>query len=284
VRLGPSRACAARYFLVCRAVRRDPNGDPLLRFRSPSGLPPEGSCSTPLGASLLSWDFPAVRRIGSEGVHVPPELPTFRVKVRVQGFSPSSRFAPPSAARVYFAPLTSFGFPLQGVPLSGSHAGSSPSLCRRAVAPPVAHPPPRMARPAAHPSSTLGAEADAFGRLHGFAPPESPFLEQTLFASTRGRAPPGFYPRQGLPHRCDSGGSSPLAPPMRLTCGRSIELPRRYGHLPRSGVSLAPVVALPLSRLPSPPEVSGHLVLTMQRGLVRAHDFASGSRWRRRST
>jgi len=52
-------------------------------------------------------------------------LPTARVTVRVQGFSPSSRVAPPSASRVYFTPLTPFGFALQGFSLSRSRDNSS---------------------------------------------------------------------------------------------------------------------------------------------------------------
>lgn len=62
-----------------------------------------------------------------------PEGPIPRVKVRIQGFSPSFRFTPPLASRVYFTPLPPFGFPLQGFPLPRSRACSSPALCRLAV-------------------------------------------------------------------------------------------------------------------------------------------------------
>jgi len=57
-----------------------------------------------------------------------PEVSTPRVTVRVQGFSPSSRFTPPPASRVYFTPLTPFDFSLQGFPLPRSCANSSLAL------------------------------------------------------------------------------------------------------------------------------------------------------------
>jgi hypothetical protein len=62
-----------------------------------------------------------------------PEGPTPRVKVRMQGFSPSFRLTPPPASRVYFTPLTPFGFSLQGFPLPRSWVDSSPTPCRPAV-------------------------------------------------------------------------------------------------------------------------------------------------------
>lgn len=64
-----------------------------------------------------------------------PKGPNLRVKVRIQGFSPSLRFAPPSALRVYFTPLTPFGFSLQGFPLPRSRCDSSPPLYRLAACP-----------------------------------------------------------------------------------------------------------------------------------------------------
>jgi hypothetical protein len=69
-----------------------------------------------------------------------PVRPTAPVKVRVQGFSPSSRFAPPSALQVYFTPQTPFGFTLQGFPLFRSCHSSSLQRCRLAVGPEVALP------------------------------------------------------------------------------------------------------------------------------------------------
>jgi hypothetical protein len=62
-----------------------------------------------------------------------PESPTLRVRVRIQGFSPSFRFTPPPALRVYFTPLTPFDFSLQGFPLPRSRTSSSPAPCRLAV-------------------------------------------------------------------------------------------------------------------------------------------------------
>jgi hypothetical protein len=62
-----------------------------------------------------------------------PEDPTLRVKVRIQGFSPSFRFAPPPASRVYVTPQPPFGFSLQGFPLPRSCTDSSPARCRLVV-------------------------------------------------------------------------------------------------------------------------------------------------------
>lgn len=88
-----------------------------------------------------------------------PEGSHTSVMVRVQGFSPSSRFSPPLAVRVCFTPLTPFGFSLQGVPLPRSCIDSSPTPCRRAVFPAVAHPFPRSTGPRAHRPVRLDAQA-----------------------------------------------------------------------------------------------------------------------------
>jgi len=97
-------------------------------------------------------------------------------------------------------------------------------------------------------------------------------------AVAAGRAPLGLCPLQGLPSRSDvAARHRPLLPCARA-CVRSARSPQRSGRLLHYGVLLAPVVALPLSRPPSPPEVSGHLVLTIRRRRVRAYCFASGSR------
>src|SRR5262249_38599385 len=112
---------------------------------------------------------------------LPPEIPLPGLRCRVQGFSPSSRVAPPSASRVYFTPQPPFGFPLQGVPLSESCDNSSLPRCRLAVAPKLRS---RLLewrdlRRTEPPS--LGGGAGAFGRLHGVAPSESPFCRQVIF-------------------------------------------------------------------------------------------------------
>jgi hypothetical protein len=131
----PSELCASRYSLSAHAARRDPSCVPLLRFCSPSGLSPEGP------ARRLAARAPLVG-ISCRSAHPfrrsphNPVRPTARVRVRVQGFSTSSRFAPPSASRVYFTPLTPFGFTLQGLPLSESRDSSSLPLlpsCRFSV-------------------------------------------------------------------------------------------------------------------------------------------------------
>jgi len=79
-----------------------------------------------------------------------PEGPTLRVKVRIQGLSPSFRVAPPSASRVYFTPLSPFGFALQGFPLPRSRANSSLAPLPSCRSPQVGLPPPRWAGPPAH--------------------------------------------------------------------------------------------------------------------------------------
>lgn len=94
------------------------------------------SCPSAFCASEpLSWNFPAVWRIRSGGGHIPQGVSSSPVTVRVQGFSPSSRFRPPLALRVYFTPLTPFRFALQGFPLRESRRDSSSRLCRPAVSP-----------------------------------------------------------------------------------------------------------------------------------------------------
>jgi hypothetical protein len=134
MRLGLFRILRSPVFprLSCCSAR--PELHPLLWFRSPSGLSPEGL------ARHLSMQAPHMglsRRSAHpfRGSPHTPRGPTPRVTVRVQGFSPSSRFAPPSAPRVYFTPQTPFGFILQGFPLPRSHTSSSLALCRPAVVP-----------------------------------------------------------------------------------------------------------------------------------------------------
>jgi len=156
--LGTLASAALPGFPVAfRAAQRDPGSDPLLRFDSPSGLSPEGACPhLAMRAPLLGFSCRSAHPFRRS-----PRTPrgsTLRVKVRVQGLSPSSRFAPPSALRVYFTPQTPFGFSLQGFPLPRSRANSSLASCRRVVAPSVAHPSPRTMGPPAHLRPSLGME------------------------------------------------------------------------------------------------------------------------------
>lgn len=131
---GSDEPGASRFFRVLHAVQRDPNCLALLWFCSPSGLFSQRSCPSPLGASTsLGPSLPFGVLVPMESTS--PGFPRFRVTFRVQGFSPSSRFSPPPASRVYFTPQTPFGFTLQGFPLPRSHANSSPASCRLAVIP-----------------------------------------------------------------------------------------------------------------------------------------------------
>jgi len=142
---------------VLRAAQRDPGNNPLLRFGSPSGSSPEGACShLAMWAPLLGFSCRSAHPFRRS-----PRTPgasTLRVKVRVQGFSPSSRLTPPSALQVYFTPQTPFGFSLQGFPLPRSRANSSLAPGRPVVAPSVAHPSPRTMGPPAHLPPSLGME------------------------------------------------------------------------------------------------------------------------------
>jgi len=91
-------------------------------------------CRTPLGASTSPGRFlPFGASVPRESTY--PRRSQLRVTVRVQGFSPSARLAPPTASRVYFTPQTPFGFTLQGIPLPRSCDSSSLPPCRLAVLP-----------------------------------------------------------------------------------------------------------------------------------------------------
>jgi len=153
--LGSLRALRSPVFPrpPCGSARPEPPYPPAvsLPFREFS----RRSCSSPLDASTSPGHFRAVRRIRSDRVHTSRRSHA-PGSFRVQGFSPSSRFAPRSAPRVYFTPLTFFGFTLQGFPLTESPDSSSLPACRRAVAPGAALSPPRLARPPAHLTLPLG--------------------------------------------------------------------------------------------------------------------------------
>jgi hypothetical protein len=127
-----------------------------------------------------------------------------RVTFRVQGFSPSSRLAPPSASRVCFTPLTPFGFSLQGFPLPRSRAESSSTLCRLAVAPAVAHPPPRrrdLWRTNLH---CLGVGHVPLADFTALLPLRVRSARPRVYAGAAGRAPLGLCPLQGLTARSDA--------------------------------------------------------------------------------
>lgn len=162
-----------------------------MRFRSPSGSPPEGSSPTSLDSNTSPGVF---RRSAHPFRRNPrtPEGPTPRVKVRVQGFSPSSRLAPPSALRVYFTPQTLFGFAFRGFP---SREAAEAHRFRVTVMPLLRWLRTRllgMAGPPAHQPTTPRCGAGAFGRLHGFHPLESPFRRQMGLVSGRRSLPSWF--------------------------------------------------------------------------------------------
>lgn len=235
-------------FLRLPRFRRDPEAIPSCGLAPLQGTPPNRP------ARHLSMRAPLLR-ICHRSAHSfrrsphTPEGPTLRVKVRIQGFSPSFRLPPPPASQVYFTPLTPFGFSLQGFPLPRSRADSSPTLCRRAV----------LRRLASH---HLGrwdlrrivltvprSEADAIYRLRGFTPLESPFRVAPAVSVCDRPCPswafssPGFDP----PRRC--GGSSPSAPPMCLSLRTlrqvtpTVRPPAALRSFTRPGSSLASLEA-----------------------------------------
>lgn len=174
--------CIFRSFLTLRSVRRDPDRRPLLRFCSPSGVPPEGlvrtsRSRTPLLGFCCRSAHPFQRGL------LPLGAPSSRVPFRVQGFSPSARLAPPLALRVYFTPQTPFGFPSRDFPSQRAACTHRPRLCRRAVSPVAALPRSRtwVLRLTNRPSLEDGA--GVFGRLHGLAPPESPCHRQVVLGT-----------------------------------------------------------------------------------------------------
>lgn len=192
-----------------------------------------------------------------------PENPTSRVTFRVQGFSPSSRLTPLSASRVYFTPQTPFGFALQGfVPLEERRQLFA-DVCRRAVIPRLRSRHLEWQDQRRTNLPLLESGAGAFGRLHGFAPLESPYRSRDGFSILRRPSPSWVFPLQGFPLPGD-------APAHHRRSFRVLGPVFALPGCPKSPNTAAlrslcrQVVALPLSRPPSPPEVSGHLFLTMQ--------------------
>jgi hypothetical protein len=166
--------------------------------------------------------------------------------------------------RVYFTPLTPFGFSLQGFLLPRSFANSSLALCRPAVAPGLRSHRLESGSSGALCGPPLAAAQVPLVRLHGFAPLESTFCESPLLANPPSRAPLGLFPLQGLPFQRDAVALHHRSPRTSSSL-RSARLPQRSDCQLHLEVSFTPEVALPLSRPPSPPEVRGHLVLTIQR-------------------
>jgi len=184
----------------------------------------------------------------------------------------ASLFHPANALRL----LPSGIFPLEE--LRQLFAVAMPS-CRSSA---VALPPPSMAGPTAHQPSPLGKWGRCLWPTSRLCSPRESVPTAGGIGTRRRPSPSWAFPspRRSPPVR--RRGSSPRAPPVRFSGARSIELPQPSARRMRFGVSIAQEVALPLSRLPCPPEVCGRLVLTMQRRWVLAYRFASGSRLRRR--
>jgi len=174
-----------------------------VRFRSSTGLPLAclaGRVATP--APLLGLSHRSAHPF-RRSPHT-PVLPTAPVKVRVQGFSPSSRFAPPSALRVYFTPQTPFGFALQGVPLLRSCHSSSLQLCRHAVGPSVALPHLVCGSSGIRDCAPRVAPSVPWADFAALLPERVRSVQWACLAPSTGRAPPGLCRLRGLPARCDA--------------------------------------------------------------------------------
>jgi len=209
---------------------------------------------------LSTWapllGFPAVRRIRSEGVHIPPQLPhsglraAFRVSHPLHGLllprpcgfvSPRKR---PSAS------------PFRVFPSLVEATDSSPVTSHRAVT---------------RPPTCVGRRS----RLRGFVLLESPCRR------VGGYPGPSVDPLLGFPSPRHSIMAMwqliTATPPVCFFDCRPDRLPGRRCGRQHFGVSLASVVPAPLSRCRSPPEVSGHRTLSMRQlcgsGLCIHRDF-----------
>jgi hypothetical protein len=229
----PSDPCALRYFSTAHAARRDPSCVPVLRFRSSTGLPLDcltGRVSTPAPLMGLSCRSTHLFR---KSPHTPVR-PTAPVKVRVQGFSPSSRFAPLSALRVYFTPQTPFGFALQGFPLFRSHHSSSLQLCRLAVGPSVALLPLAGRSSGVRDCTPRKVPSVPWADFAALLPERVRSVQRAGLAPTTGRAPPGLLSSP----RCDPT----LAMSRLLTATPAVHLCLR--QLCRVAPSVLPPAAL----------------------------------------
>lgn len=119
--------CAFRYFDVTLAAQRDPNGYPLVRFRSPSGFHPKVPPTAPSANGMMSTSL-GLRRPSAHEFRGSPQPRGFPSPGYVPrpAFLRSARLPPPPASRVYFTPGTLLGFTLQGLipPTSGARAST----------------------------------------------------------------------------------------------------------------------------------------------------------------
>jgi hypothetical protein len=173
-----------------------------VRFRSSTGLPLHclaGRVSTP--APLLGLSCRSAH-LFRRSPHTPVR-PTAPVKVRVPDFSSASRFAPPSASRVYFTPQTPFGFTLQGFPLFRSRHSSSLRLCRLAVDPEVALPLVSGAS-GVRDCAPRVAPSVPWADFAALLPERVRSVQRAGLAPATGRAPLGLCRLRGLPSWCDA--------------------------------------------------------------------------------
>lgn len=169
-----------------------------------------------------------------------PDLPKVRVRVRVQGFSPSSRFSPSPAFRACFVPVALMGFHPSGAspPEEVRHlVGAACALLTFLPSPPL---------PGERGSQALAATLprictrETFGRLQGFAPLESPFTVATLLVLPPAGPLMGFSLSRAFPVPCDGAArhrpSSRALRPHRLsTVARRVATRSALQSVPRAG-------------------------------------------------
>lgn len=204
-----------------------------MRFRSSTRLPLDclaGRVATP--APLMGLSHRSAHPF-QESPHT-PVLPTAPVKVRVQGFSPSSRLAPLSALRVYFTPQTPFGFTLQGFPLFRSRHSSSLQLCRHAVGPSVALPPLVGGSSGVRDCTPRKVPTVPWADFAALLPERVRSVRWACLAPATGRAPPGLCRLRGV--------TPPIAMPRFVTAAPAVHL--RLRQLRRVAPTVLPPAAL----------------------------------------
>jgi hypothetical protein len=156
------------------------------------GFPPAASSARGQIPRRLPWDFvPLRRRQLTESTYPGLASPgTFRL----QAFATSWRLTPPSALRVYFAPLTPMGFALQSLLLTTSRTPCRTSFSLLAL-PSCCLSSPRYSWGAGAWVTSLGSGFPGpHGRLQGFSPAASSFMDGSRLSKPTSRCSPELSP------------------------------------------------------------------------------------------
>jgi hypothetical protein len=195
--------CASRYSLVRHPSGATPMACPSYVFTPLQGISPKDPARyLSIRAPLMGLSHRSAHQFRRSLLL--PVLPSHRVCVPRSGFL--TLFAVYSSLGLagLFHPANALRFhPSGSFPPGEQHvlfARALPS-CRCTA---VALPPSRSAGPAAHRAPTSRSGAGAFGRLHGLAPPGSPYLRAVGLAPSRGRSPPGFFLSRAFPSPSDA--------------------------------------------------------------------------------